>query len=86
MKNPWVYVDILKYFPQVLREGKIFVEIENSYLTHDAVVHRWTCHCNGSGDAQGTPKKRKENGNASGKDKRILILGRKKGKGSSARK
>lgn len=45
MASPWLYVDILVFFPTHFKDGTVYVEVEGRLMTRDAVVQKWTEYC-----------------------------------------
>lgn len=80
MRDPWTYVEILKYFPQVVKNKKLFVQIEGDFLSRDAIIHKWSTYCNGPRNNIIKNKAKKDRKKGAKQNKRIFVMdSRKKG-------
>lgn len=51
MAHAWRFADILRHFPIIEIDGKLWVDIEGRRLTRDDVLDRWAAYCNEAGNS-----------------------------------
>ena len=78
MRDPWTYVEILKYFPQVIKNEKLFVQIEGDFLSRDAIIHKWSAYCNGPRNNNIKHQAKKDRKKGDKTNKKLFVLGRRK--------
>ena len=51
MAHAWRFADILRHFPIIEIDGKLWVDIEGRRLSRDDVLERWATYCDEAGNS-----------------------------------